>query len=113
MKADSSQYSFIMYTLSKRGMSQVMLAKLCKCSPQFINAVIQGKKTSSVIEDRIAKFLGFRNWSHLQIGVYNFEVMINQDWESSRTKKMMGASEPASIDSNPIRLMLPDIKAEG
>lgn len=67
VRIDSAVHTYIVLRFSKLGISQTLAAKICGCTPQFINAVIFGKKRSEVIQDRLASdVLGLRNWKELE-----------------------------------------------
>lgn len=66
VKINSALHTYIMLELSKRGLSQTLVAKMCGCSVQFINLIITGRRTSTEIQNRLAiNVLGHRNWNHL------------------------------------------------
>lgn len=59
------QYSFICYRLAARGLSQADVARAIGCAPETLNLVIQGKRSSSRVQDALAMVLGYRNWTEL------------------------------------------------
>ena len=74
---NTTLHTFIVYTLGRRGLSQAVLAKVCGCSPTFINQVITGRKKSEEIQRRVAEILGFRSWDHLQWEALRFDARMN------------------------------------
>lgn len=74
---NTTLHTFMVYTLGRRGLSQAVLAKICGCSPTFINQVITGRKKSDEIQRRMAEVLGFRSWDHLQWEALRFDAKIN------------------------------------
>ena len=74
---NTTLHTFIVYTLGKRGLSQAVLAKICRCSPTFINQVITGRKKSEEIQRRVAEVLGFRSWEQLKWESLRFDARIN------------------------------------
>ncbi len=67
VRIDSAVHTYIVLRLSRMGISQVLAAKVCGTSPQFINSIIFGKKRSAEIQRRLAvDVLGLRSWQDLE-----------------------------------------------
>lgn len=67
VRINSAVHTYIVLRLSRMGISQALAARICRTSPQFINAVILGKRKSDEIQRRLAvDVLGLRNWQDLE-----------------------------------------------
>lgn len=80
--ANPGQYTFIMYVLSRRHQSQTMAARCCGCSVPFLNQVILGRKKSRAVEERLARFLGYRSWAYMQLKIKSFEEWMLETGEN-------------------------------
>lgn len=70
----SAIHTYIMVNLSRRHISQVLAARICGCSPQFLNRVIMGRGTSREIQNRFATLvLGLRSWEELEWRALSFQ----------------------------------------
>lgn len=72
-RTDVAQYTYILYRLSRMGISQASLAAKLGVTPACINMVIQGKRGSSALKDKLAKELGLNSWVALRNAVNDFE----------------------------------------
>ena len=67
VRINSAVHTYIVLRLSRMGISQALAARICRTSPQCINAVILGKRKSEEIQSRLAvDVLGLRNWQDLE-----------------------------------------------
>lgn len=67
VRLNSAVHTYIVLRLSRMGISQVLAARICGCTPQFINAIIFGKKRSQEIQRRLAvDVLGLHSWQELE-----------------------------------------------
>lgn len=71
------QYTFIVYRISKLGLSQSLIAKVLKCSVPMLNYVIQGKRTSKRIQEGLALILGASSWERLINAAYVWDEKVN------------------------------------
>ena len=66
VRINSAVHTYIVLRLSRMGISQALAARICRTSPQFINAEILGKRKSEEIQRSLAvDVLGLRNWQDL------------------------------------------------
>ena len=77
VRINATLHTYIVYTLGRRGLSQAVLAKVCGCSPTFINQIVTGRKRSEEIQKRVAGILGFRSWDQLQWAAIRFDFAMN------------------------------------
>lgn len=72
------QYSFICWRLSRRGLSQSLVARTIGCSPEVLNGVIKGTKQSGNIQKKLALILGYRDWSEMMLDAYYWDQMVHE-----------------------------------
>lgn len=75
-RTDVAQYTFIVYRLGKMGVSQASLAARLGITPAYINMVIQGKRSSADVQEKLAKEIGFSSWSAMRNAVSDFEARL-------------------------------------
>lgn len=80
VRINNSLHTYIVLELSKRGLSQAIVARMCGCSAQFINMIITGRKTSSEIQKRLALVLGYKSWNHLAWAAMRFQAAIDKEF---------------------------------
>lgn len=62
---DRLQAAWIGFQFKARGISQEAIAKRTGVSPQMVNQVIHGLRTSARVQRAVAMALGFTSWSML------------------------------------------------
>lgn len=82
---DSAVHTYVVFNLARRHISQTTAAKVCGCTPQFINCIIRGTRRSAVIQDRFAtQVMGLRDWQDLEHRALLFQERVNQMLEEDK-----------------------------